>query len=312
MSKRRWVARSCLTAAFVLPIPAALAYGCGTPTEFDDLCGWVKDPNNCYRDFFVDVGARCGAVGQTKIGEFAARDKLDLCVLAEGGQVVFEPGIDLALPPPNNLEPIKIKMINPDTTLCGEVEFRSKYNFRVSIEGDPLPDGGVEAGVPEELVLGGTYQMEGNCGEGPQSAEACGEGSDALTVTCPNSGGFLFDRLQITRCTEYEAILPHAEVDFSPGGIDQTGVVRVTVFYPPLEGDLENAQPVPVNYAECFIPAAPPLCENGIKDGSETDIDCGGSFCSARCLDSQLCISNDDCLSNVCGLDMGIKKCAGP
>lgn len=299
-AKKRWWYRSSFAALVVLPIPAALAYGCGTPTEFDDLCGWVRDPNNCYRDFFVDVGVTCGAVGTTKIGQFASRDKLDLCVLNEGGQVMFEPPIDLANPPPGNPEPISIKMINPDTTLCGVVTFRAKYDFTVSIEGDPIPEDQGDAALPEEFLVGGTFNMEG------------GKSTDSLAVTCPDSSAFLFDRLQITRCTEYEAILPHAEIDFSAGGIEQTGVIRVNVFYPPQEGDLEDAQPTPINYAECFIPAAPPLCENGIKDGSETDVDCGGGFCSARCLDAQLCITNDDCESMNCGLNMGIRMCAGP
>jgi hypothetical protein len=299
-AKKRWWFRSGVAALVVLPIPATLAYGCGTPTEYDDLCGWVRDPNNCYRDFFVDVGVSCGAVGQTRIGQFAARDKLDLCILNEGGQVVFEPPIDLALPPPTNPDPITIRMINPDTTLCGEVTFRAKYDFDVSIEGDPIPLDAGDAALPDEFLFGGKFSMVG------------GKGTDSLAVTCPNEQEYNFDRLQITRCTDLEPILPHAEIDFSAGGIEQTGVIRINVFYPPQEGELEGAQPVPINYVECFIPAAPPLCENGMKDGSETDIDCGGSFCAARCQDAQLCITNDDCASMNCGLDEGIRVCKGP
>jgi hypothetical protein len=299
-SKKRWWLRSGFAALIVLPIPMALAYGCGTPTEYDDLCGWVRDPNNCYREFFVDVGVSCGAVGQTKVGQFVSRDKLDLCILSEGGQVIFEPPLDLANPPPKNLEPITIKMINPDTTLCGIVTFRAKYDFSVQIEGDPVPPDAGDAALPDEFIVGGTFEMLG------------GKDTDTLAVTCPGAPEFNFDRLQITRCTEYEPILPHAEVDFSAGGIDQTGVIRVNVFYPPQEGPLEDVAPVPINYVECFIPAAPPLCENGVQDGSETDIDCGGSFCTARCQDAQLCINNDDCASMNCGLNMGIRMGAGP
>src|SRR6187431_1782332 len=83
-AKKRWWYRSSFAALVMLPLPAALAYGCGTPTEYDDLCGWVRDPNNCYRNFFIDVGVSCGAVGTTKIGQFASREKLDLCILNEG------------------------------------------------------------------------------------------------------------------------------------------------------------------------------------------------------------------------------------
>ncbi|MBL8742715.1 MAG: hypothetical protein JNK04_16520, partial [Myxococcales bacterium] len=225
--KKSWF-RAGFAALAILPLPAALAYGCGTPTEYDDLCGWLRDPNNCYRDYFIDVGVTCGAVGQTKIGQFAARDKLDLCILEEGGQVIFEPPIDLAAPPPDNIEPITIKMINPDTTLCGVVTFRAKYDFSVDIEGDPLPEDAGDAALPEEFLVGGKFEMIG------------GKDTDTLAVTCADASAFNFDRLQITRCTEYEAILPHAEVDFSAGGIDQTGVIRINVFYPPQEGPLED------------------------------------------------------------------------
>ncbi|NUP11514.1 MAG: hypothetical protein HOW73_36170 [Polyangiaceae bacterium] len=296
----RWLVRSAIIGSALLPLPTVLAYGCDSPTQFDDLCGWVRDPNNCYRDFFVDVGASCGATPDTRVGSFAGRDKLGECYLSAGGVVVFEPPIDLALPPGDNPEPLKIKVINPDQTECAEFEFRAKYDFKATFEGDPLPDAGVDANdLPEEFILGGTFDMAG------------GRDSDILNVTCPGGETFTFDRLQVTRCREFEAILPHAEIDFSPGGIEQTGVIRLNVFYPPTEGELSNAQPVPINYFECVIPAAPPACENGVKDGAETDIDCGGGFCTSRCDDGQLCITDDDCLSSACVVDMGIKKCAG-
>ncbi len=140
-------------------------------------------------------------------------------------------------------------------------------------------------------------------------------------MTCPGTLGesgedplpdFLFNRLQIVTCRNLEPILPHVEIDFNAGGIEQAGVIRLNVFYPPQEGALEGSLPVPINYFECFIPAAPPGCENGVKDGAESDIDCGGGFCAARCIDGQGCINDDDCLSDVCGLDMGFKKCSGP
>ena len=55
-------------------------------------------------------------------------------------------------------------------------------------------------------------------------------------------------------------------------------------------------------------PTAPPLptrhrCANGIKDGTETDVDCGGS-CS-RCADGRTCVDHDDCASALCDLTAG-------
>jgi hypothetical protein len=40
-------------------------------------------------------------------------------------------------------------------------------------------------------------------------------------------------------------------------------------------------------------------CENGIKDGDEADVDCGGDQC-ARCIANHKCTANDDCESQNC------------
>ncbi len=42
-------------------------------------------------------------------------------------------------------------------------------------------------------------------------------------------------------------------------------------------------------------------CANGIADGDETDVDCGGPTCGAGCGDGQDCEQDSDCASNVCG-----------
>jgi Ca2+-binding EF-hand superfamily protein len=40
-------------------------------------------------------------------------------------------------------------------------------------------------------------------------------------------------------------------------------------------------------------------CTNGLKDGQESDLDCGGSTCS-KCKDTKACASKTDCASDVC------------
>jgi hypothetical protein len=291
----------------LLPLGATLAGGCDSPTQFDDFCGFLRDPQNCYREFFIDVGARCGAGEGVRTGEFLARDKLDLCVLEEGGQVIFDPAIDLTQPPPNNEAPLKVKIINVDATECGVVEFRAKYDFSVTINAEPVPPNTDPDDLPEEFIVGGTFDVEG------------GKASDILTVTCPSQDLFVgatdtytFNRLQLADCEELQPVAPQAELEFNPGGVEVNGVIRLFVFYPPLDGALENASPVPINYYECIIPAAAPPCLNGIKDGAETDVDCGGSFCEARCLESQGCITNADCANDQCVLVNGLKLCATP
>ena len=41
-----------------------------------------------------------------------------------------------------------------------------------------------------------------------------------------------------------------------------------------------------------------PLCGDGVKNGSETDVDCGGSC--ADCTPGHSCASGGDCTSGVC------------
>lgn len=298
MPKRRFLVRTLWLAGGALPLSLALLYGCESSTQFDDMCGWVSDPNNCYAAYFEDIQTRCGSADTVPTGIFQKRETLDNCFLTAGGIVVFEPPLSLDVPIEESTEPLKFTIQNADGTDCGSITFKAKYDFSVTIIGDEVPDGSVPT---EDTVKGGTFSMTG------------GKDSDTLAVQCAsNPAAFNFDRLQITKCPEYEAILPHAEIDFNPGGVGQTGLVRARVYYPPLEGELKNASPVPINYFECVIPAAKPLCENGMLDGTETDIDCGGGVCTTKCLDSQKCITDNDCLSNVCEVIEGLKVCVGP
>ncbi len=52
-----------------------------------------------------------------------------------------------------------------------------------------------------------------------------------------------------------------------------------------------------------------PTCGDGIKNGSETDVDCGGSTCSA-CVDARICLDSTDCRSGVC--DEATGHCLAP
>jgi hypothetical protein len=41
-------------------------------------------------------------------------------------------------------------------------------------------------------------------------------------------------------------------------------------------------------------------CSDGMFNGNETDVDCGGPTCTARCANTQMCVMNTDCTSNNC------------
>jgi len=51
-------------------------------------------------------------------------------------------------------------------------------------------------------------------------------------------------------------------------------------------------------------------CEDFLKNGEETDIDCGGPMCSP-CTASQKCSINSDCVSGTCQLFLGDYRCVG-
>ncbi len=46
-------------------------------------------------------------------------------------------------------------------------------------------------------------------------------------------------------------------------------------------------------------PPPAPSCSDGIQNGSETDVDCGGGTCD-KCFNGKVCIQTDDCFSNRC------------
>jgi hypothetical protein len=42
-----------------------------------------------------------------------------------------------------------------------------------------------------------------------------------------------------------------------------------------------------------------PTCADAVKNGTETDIDCGGT-CASKCADTKSCAVAADCVSSVC------------
>jgi hypothetical protein len=303
---RRFVA----LAAILLPASAVLVYGCDNTSEepeVEDLCGWLGDPANCYRKFAQDIDERCGAVGELRSaeGSFALREELEECILFtqngaayQGGVIQFEPPLDLvALTDPTPIEPYvqNIKFLSDQGTTCGTARFTDKYDFSIAITGDPLPDAGA---VPEDLVEGGAYD------------QAFVEGRETFNTTCPGEETHYFDRVQITKCREYEDILPHAELDLNPGAVGIPGVVRFRVYYPPPEGELSGAAPYTIEYFQCIIPPPPGPCEDELQNGNETDVDCGGPDCGRACGENQKCAADTDCTDGLtCQLEEGLRKC---
>ena len=50
----------------------------------------------------------------------------------------------------------------------------------------------------------------------------------------------------------------------------------------------------------CVAYVCVPHCNDGVLDGDESDVDCGGDACVARCLAGRTCNVNGDCASGIC------------
>jgi hypothetical protein len=71
----------------------------------------------------------------------------------------------------------------------------------------------------------------------------------------------------------------------------------------------DNPQNYVVEYFNCSIPAPPGPCEDGVKNNDETDIDCGGQLCTAKCAAGLACKIDNDCQSTSCALNGGLLQC---
>jgi uncharacterized repeat protein (TIGR01451 family) len=69
---------------------------------------------------------------------------------------------------------------------------------------------------------------------------------------------------------------------------------RVTVSAARVHGGVLN---MASDYAFTFVAAAP-SCNDGVKNGSETDVDCGGAC--PFCADQKTCLVGTDCLNRIC------------
>ena len=56
--------------------------------------------------------------------------------------------------------------------------------------------------------------------------------------------------------------------------------------------------------SDVVAPRPPPTCSDAMKNGRETDVDCGGPLC-AQCSSGHICLTNSDCYSGLCVNGMG-------
>jgi hypothetical protein len=302
-------------ALFALAAPPALfsiVQACGSEPLPQDLCSWLADANNCYTRFANDVGTQCGrefVAGNDPLasadGFFQAREELEICIKNEGGQVVFDPPLDVAAFP---LTSVAFQLLDERANVCGVGTFGGPFTYGIAISPVDAEDAGAatapDGGPLGDDITGGAFTSE-------QPA-----GRDVLNIGCPGGAeSHNFNTLVTQKCAHLSPLLPQAVLESNPGVpplLDGSGAlpgyVRLRVHYPPLDPAAANAAPRVVEYFNCLIPEPPHPCENGIKNGSETDVDCGGQ-CPGKCADGLSCLENTDCLSNNCGLNGGIRQC---
>lgn len=336
----RRLRRLLLVPLAAVPAIAAVAHGCST-SGFESICGWLEEPNNCLREFHQDmlahanVGSADNPNGDCRFLTFdggapteatptspgvangafpvppSMRGMLATCVMDVGGSVTIDPPIDPTMWPqsPNmdgGLPTYVLTFVNADSTTCGTASFTSPYNFSISVNPVPSADGGGTGGTG----TGGSAPADAGYGT---FTEVNPQGRDAVTVTCPSGEAHLLNLDEINgtnRCPEFGGIVPQALLQVFPGGVDVPGAVSFAIVYPPLDAGAPYPDGGPplaadrVVYFNCKIPKAPETCHDTVKDGFETDIDCGGpqiasksacGTCPARCQVMQQCLCNADC-----------------
>jgi hypothetical protein len=353
----------------VVPAVAVVAHGCSTNPPFESVCGWLAEPDNCFRDFHRDMLATAAATstdnpngdcttypsGSTSPapteasagtpgvsnGSFLMRAMLDTCIIDTGGQVTFSPAIDLTMYPPSIFaDPITytISFMNGDGSTCGNATYTSPHGFSITI--DPPPDAGTTAVTPDAAAPPPVASDAGTPMPYGTFTEVIPPGRDAFTVTCPSGEMHYFNLDEVdgppapdggdsSRCPEFEDIVPEASLQVYLGGINTPGAVSFAIVYPPLSSVVypDGGPPLApdrVVYFNCSIPAQPETCADGVQDGTETDVDCGGpqdpspdlcGQCPPRCEVAQQCLCDSDCAEGLlCTVDAmsGMRECTMP
>jgi hypothetical protein len=294
--------------------------------------------------------ATSGSAGKEN-GTFLMRSMLATCILDHGGSVTLDPAVDLTQWPPNPYNaPVTytITLQTADGNTCGTATYTSPHGFSITI--NPLPDGGIGtggSGAGGGTTTGtATATTTADAGRVPDPygtfTSVIAPGRDAFDVTCPSGETHHFNLDEVTglpgedggTCPAFADFLPAASFQVYPGGVNKPGAISFAIVYPPIPkaGAADtyptdaSAPPTPDNpvvYFNCTIPAAAEQCVDGVKDGAETDVDCGGpqlpsttvcGSCPARCAPMQQCLCDDDCTKgNKCFVvAQGMKQCGPP
>ncbi|KYF51925.1 hypothetical protein BE08_17280 [Sorangium cellulosum] len=328
---RRYVLLATAAAPLLAVTAAVSVPGCGE--EFENICAFLDDSNSCYHEFRAETSNHCWPSGESSpSGTFASRGTLDVCFLAGGGQIVFDPPLDIAAFPPTN---VAFKRLDSQAAECGAVTLSGEFSYAVTVQVPCTPED-IEAGAAECADAG----TDSSSKIGRTITLATPEGRDILDVSCADGTSHHFNRVDIQECADrgQDKLQPRAVLEASPGNqpppdADPTapetvetygGFIKLSIHYPQSGATQEveeegkklkqvSRAPEVIEYFNCRIPPPAPICANGQKDGLETDVDCGGTLCDKRCGDGQSCAVDKDCAGMPCVLDStGFLKCQAP
>ncbi|MEZ4308002.1 MAG: hypothetical protein R3F14_08135 [Polyangiaceae bacterium] len=262
---------------------ALLGQGCNPGLNVQDLCGFLKEPNNCYQRFaegvvhttdaagnkakpkcgveIIDDGSADDGKGfdvatsgpyaadnqKPTFGAFLARDKLDVCILTggEGGQIIFDPPLEATAFPPTGFA---FKMIDGTGEQCGTGSYASLTSFSLGV--DPPKSTGTGTGG------GGGAGGAGGTGGGETTSTDTSpitsgtfsitgtEQAEIVDTVCPDGETHKFNLYQLNKCEQYKDILPTAEVEANAGAIGKEGFVRMFVYWPPSVAGSTDGDPL--------------------------------------------------------------------
>lgn len=287
-----------LLSPLALAVVATSFGGCNQEEEVDNLCLFLKDQDSCYQEFLKTIGTQCTM--ESIVGDFSSPYMLDSCAFSGASppdgvvtQVTFEPPIEMA-----KLSSYTggIATLSINGTQCGVIEFDREDKVSVALDVYPvLPDPDVPCETSGAQFCGSSYSNIPLVDETPTQSQTL------MKTTCPDGTSFTFDRIQVDQqCADQAGFLPKAKLIVMPNGVDLAGKLTLAIQY---TTDIKRT------YVQCNIPPQPPPCENGIKDGLETDVDCGGGSCATKCENDKSCLNNSDCASDNCQVVAGIRKC---
>jgi hypothetical protein len=124
-----------------------------------------------------------------------------------------------------------------------------------------------------------------------------------LDPTCQGNGNFEsvsnagFPDHESATCASGDAVTLSDIVAYCGTNVQSFGYV-CTDFPAAPPGQLDNERTWTAGF-ECCVAPGGPTCSDGIMDGTETDVDCGGQ-CPLTCLVGQSCVYDTDCMSDYC------------